>query len=97
MNTVERIQAAIDKLEALKAEPQPQYLVSYEYDWVQDGNNDDLVEYVFPAGVEYGRREERDRTIDTQLAILERWLEYRPLAMEEPVVALADAILGATS
>lgn len=36
-------------------------------------------------------------TINPLLSTLERWLEYRPLAMEEPIVALADAILGADS
>ena len=34
------------------------------------------------------------KRMNAELGILRRWLEYRPLPMEEPVLALADAILG---
>ena len=104
MSAVERVQAAIDKLTELKAVstrgPWHEWTndltdrVELWHDqevrlWVADLGND-----------EPGALADADlivalhRTIDAQLAILERWLEYRPLTMEEPVVALADAILG---
>ena len=104
MNAVEKIQAAIEWLEVIKAAPSPVYLTNYDYEMVQDGNDDDLVSYAFDAGVAYGSHGAVHRTIDAQLAILRSALTYtvgdltftltNPQQYSPEAVALAEAILA---
>ncbi len=82
MNVVERLQAAIAKLEQVKAAP------------VMGPDLDECTGAEFADACE--RFQVLNRTVDAQLAILRafenpRWL---PTPVPEEVVALADAILG---
>jgi hypothetical protein len=51
------LQLATDEPESEK----PEYIAGYSYDYVQDGNLDDLCEYVFDKGVDYANFSIRKR------------------------------------
>lgn len=106
MNAVEKLQAAIDKLEALRG--------SDREEWVAIGGDDEYLRLgdIATAGPEGGRyviaehaRHDAElivtlhRTIDAQLAILRMALHYvaggfRYGFVEEQGINLATAILG---
>ena len=104
MTPIERVQAAIDKLTALKAESTPGPWVAWkQYDPLRgevygiEWEAIDIITVRSYNAADAELIETLHRTIDPILATLERWLEYRPLTMEEPIVALADSILGVDS
>ena len=107
MNAIERIQAAIDKLTAFKAQPKPPFLVSFDPETMGDGDNDDIVSTAFNAGSDWGVWAERNQMADAQLAILndglivaKHWediLEKLSGSVRIPIthaLLFADAILG---
>lgn len=103
----ERLQAAIEKLEALKAASTegPWYTSDEGNTHPGNGMTDiegpngavsfDCCSYVGGTVIEDAALiVVLHRTIDAQLSLLRRFDEYRFIPFEEPVHALVDAILG---
>jgi len=89
----DEILAAIAALTQQKAEPCPAYLAHYDYDFVQDGNDDDLVRFAFNAGSDRGSWQTLQWTVDAQLAILDLAVEYGDLRNATPGSRFASAAL----
>jgi len=102
MNTLEEIQAAIEKLTELKAQPEPPFFTGWDDENFTDGNWDDHVSEGFDYGTAWGEWRAIHRTIDAQLAILTRAADmalifggHFPVCNYDHIaLALARAITG---
>jgi len=101
LTPAQRIEAAIVRLEELKANAYPGLWTSTDDDWWWlEGVNHRVVYGQGRAEVAFTHDGDADlictlhATIDAQLAILTRFSEYPNLQLEEPVMALADAIIS---
>ena len=93
----ERIRAAIDVLEARKAQPQPPFYTYFDPETMDDGDNDNIVSTAFNAGTDWGAWAERTQMADAQLMILTRAYNMAVTGREQLTngeVSLANAILG---
>jgi len=97
----QRIEAAIVRLEKLRGNSYPGRWTSTNDDWWWlEGVNHRVVYGAGRAEVAFTHDGDADlivtlhATINAQLAILTRFSEYPNRELEEPVMALADAILS---